>query len=191
MKALQPLLICFSLVFLLASCGSKQALGSNKKPNSLRFEHEAITEKPKGKGSMPPAVEGEEEEFVLGANTRLENFVADWAGTPHRMGGMSKSGVDCSGFVILAFQEVFKENFKNRRAEDIFYELQPIDQADLQPGDLVFFKINGYRIDHVGIYLGNESFAHASSSSGVMISSLELDYFKRRFFKGGRKVPLK
>lgn len=191
MRAIKPLLICFAFTTLLVSCGSKQALNSKKKPNSLSFEHEALTQKPKGKGSMPPAVEGEEEEFVLGANTKLENFVADWSGAPHRMGGMSKNGVDCSGFVILAYREVFEQEFKNRRAEDIFFELLPVDREDLQPGDLVFFKINGYRIDHVGIYLGNENFAHASSSSGVMISSLELDYFKRRFFKGGRKVSQK
>ena len=188
MKAIKPLFFCLCLAFLLASCGSKKAVGSAKKPNNFSFEHEAMATKPKGK--MPPAVEGDEEEFVLGSNSKLENFVADWSGTPHSMGGMTKNGVDCSGFVIMAYKEVFKESFKNRRAEDIFYELQPISREDLQPGDLVFFKINGYRIDHVGIYLGNQSFAHASSSAGVMISSLELDYFNRRFFKGGRKTEL-
>lgn len=188
MRAIKPFLICLLLSTLLASCGSKHALSHQKKSNSLNFEHEALAHKPKA--SMPPAANNDEAEFVLGANTRLENFVADWSGTPHRMGGMSKDGVDCSGFVILAYHEVFEQKFKNRRAEDIFFELQPIDQEDLQPGDLVFFKINGYRIDHVGIYLGNQNFAHASSSSGVVISSLELDYFKRRFFKGGRKAEL-
>jgi lipoprotein Spr len=56
----------------------------------------------------------------------------------------------------------------------------------MQPGDLVFFKIHGRRIDHVGIYLGESQFAHAGSSTGVTISDLKLGYWQKRLFKAGR-----
>lgn len=169
---------------MLTSCGSKKAVSSS--PNTLRFEHEALS----GKTKPDFPAEAENEEFVPGAANALESFVAEWIGTPHQMGGMNKDGVDCSGFVILAYQQVFEEEFKNRRAEDIFYELQPLGKDELQPGDLVFFKIKSNRINHVGLYMGNSNFAHASSSAGVIISSLELAYFKKYFFRGGRKPHL-
>ena len=111
----------------------------------------------------------------------------DWEGTPHKMGGNTKKGVDCSGFVIQAYLQVYNTNFSGRRAEDLFGETTPIKKDKLQKGDLVFFKINGRRIDHVGIYIQDGDFAHTSSSRGVMISNLSEAYWAKRFFMGGRK----
>jgi lipoprotein Spr len=62
----------------------------------------------------------------------------------------------------------------------------PVSREDLKEGDLVFFKINSRTISHVGIYLGNNRFAHASSSRGVVLSNLDEPYYKRYFYKGGR-----
>ena len=64
----------------------------------------------------------------------------------------------------------------------------PVSREDLKEGDLVFFKINSRTISHVGIYLGNNRFAHASSSRGVVLSNLDEPYYKRYFYKGGRLI---
>jgi lipoprotein Spr len=72
-----------------------------------------------------------------------------------------------------------------RSSRDIFSMVSPVGKDDLKEGDLVFFKIHSRRISHVGIYLGNNRFAHASSK-GVAISSLDDNYYSRYFYKGGR-----
>ena len=61
-------------------------------------------------------------------------------------------------------------------------------KEELKEGDLVFFKINSKSISHVGVYLGDDKFAHASSSKGVMISNLNEAYWKRYYYKGGRLI---
>ena len=67
-----------------------------------------------------------------------------------------------------------------------YANVKPIRKNDLQPGDLVFFKIRSRQITHVGIYLGDDKFAHAASSRGVMISNLNEAYWKRYYYNGGR-----
>ena len=62
----------------------------------------------------------------------------------------------------------------------------PVNREDLKEGDLVFFKINSRSITHVGVYLGNNRFAHASTTRGVALNSLDEPYYKRYFYKGGR-----
>lgn len=116
----------------------------------------------------------------------LDDFYQEWEGTPHRMGGMSKQGVDCSGLVIIAYREVYQRQLKARRATDIYREMEPVDRQNLVKGDLVFFKIKGPGIGHVGLYVGDDRFMHASASRGVMISSLNEHYYRQRFYRGGR-----
>ena len=69
---------------------------------------------------------------------------------------------------------------------EIFKACSPVDRGRLQEGDLVFFKINSSQISHVGVYLANENFVHATLQSGVIISSLNEAYYSKYFFKGGR-----
>ncbi|WP_421752737.1 C40 family peptidase [Croceimicrobium sp.] len=185
-------LLALSLVLLLSSCGSlKRSPAKPKAKSGPQFEHEILNSKKdrstKAKNKTEDKEENEAKESAVDVKVSdLESFIDDWYGTPHRMGGMTKKGVDCSGFVIIAYQEVFNREFQGRRAEDIFSEMKAVDQDELQFGDLVFFKVRGRRIDHVGIYLGDDQFAHTSSSRGVMISSLTNVYWSKRFFKGGR-----
>lgn len=167
------------LFFIITSCGSKKgttSTGTKHRAKGPKVEHELLTpeKSPWVKKDENPASEG------------LMDFVHDWEGTPHRMGGNTKKGVDCSGFVIQAYLQVYNTSFSGRRAEDLFGEMKPIKRDKLQEGDLVFFKISGRRIDHVGVYLSNDDFAHTSSSRGVMISNLNEAYFDKRFFMGGR-----
>src|ERR1700748_2623227 len=118
------------------------------------------------------------------SNMKLFHFVYDWIGTPYRFGGGSKNGIDCSAFTKELYSEVFNLDIR-RNSRDIFSMVSPVKKADLKEGDLVFFKIHSRRISHVGVYLGNNRFAHASSR-GVAINSLDDAYYSRYFYRGGR-----
>ncbi|GCD77262.1 hypothetical protein JCM31826_07440 [Thermaurantimonas aggregans] len=122
----------------------------------------------------------------------ITDFTLQWEGTPHRIGGMSREGIDCSGFTVLMYKELFDHKFTSRRSADLFTEVDPVPRKDLKPGDLVFFKIYGRRIDHVGVYIGDGVFAHASVRKGVIFSRLTEPYYDQRFYMGGRvKQPSK
>ena len=118
------------------------------------------------------------------SNMKLFHFVYDWIGTPYHFGGESRKGIDCSAFTKELYSEVFNLDIK-RSSRDIFSMVNPVGKDDQKEGDLVFFKIHSRRISHVGIYLGNGRFAHASSK-GVAISSLDDNYYSRYFYRGGR-----
>ena len=120
------------------------------------------------------------------SNMKLFHFVYDWIGTPYRFGGSSRRGIDCSAFTKELYSEVFNMDIQ-RSSRDIFSMVSPVRRDDLKEGDLVFFKIHSRRISHVGIYLGNNRFAHASSK-GVAISSLDDAYYRRYFYRGGRML---
>ncbi|MEO6149572.1 MAG: C40 family peptidase [Mucilaginibacter sp.] len=118
------------------------------------------------------------------SNLKLFEFVHDWVGTPYRFGGSSRRGIDCSGFTKEIYSKVFNLTIK-RSSRDIFSMVSPVRKDELQEGDLVFFKIHSRSISHVGVYLGNGRFAHASNK-GVAISNLQDGYYDRYFYKGGR-----
>lgn len=120
------------------------------------------------------------------SNMKLFHFVYDWIGTPYRFGGDSRRGIDCSAFTKELYSNVFNMDIQ-RNSRDIFSMVSPVKRDELKEGDLVFFKIHSRRISHVGIYLGNNRFAHASSR-GVAISSLDDAYYNRYFYRGGRML---
>lgn len=107
-----------------------------------------------------------------------------WRGTPYRAGGLSTHGIDCSGFVALAYKATLDVDLPRTAIEQATLG-QPIARAALQPGDLVFFK-TGVRARHVGIYLDGGRFMHASRRRGVMISDLDDGYWRRRFWQARR-----
>jgi cell wall-associated NlpC family hydrolase len=187
-KAFRTLLLL--LILSLASCRSWQKSSNRSRAKEPKVEHELLKGQSK-RGSANRQERKEEDDQHSSAHSKnkekeLMTFIKDWYGTPHKMGGTTKKGVDCSGFIIVAYREVFNTSFKGRRAEDILGELQIVKWDNLQYGDLVFFKVKGRRIDHVGIYVGDGDFAHTSSSRGVMISALNNPYWSKRYFKAGR-----
>ncbi|MCA2026218.1 NlpC/P60 family protein [Enterobacter sp. K16B] len=116
----------------------------------------------------------------------LNDQLRNWRGTPYRYGGMSRGGVDCSGFVLMTFRDKFDLQLprETRKQAEIGTE---IDKDDLLPGDLVFFKTgSGESGLHVGIYDTDNQFIHASTSRGVMRSSLDNVYWRKSFWQARR-----
>jgi lipoprotein Spr len=122
-------------------------------------------------------------------NLPLYNFIENWYGVRYRMGGKDQKGIDCSAFVQRLYENVFCTSVF-RTAMDQFHMCQYVLKADsLKEGDLVFFRNRGKRISHVGIYLANNFFVHASSSQGVIISNLKETYWSK-FYAGAGKIPV-
>lgn len=122
-------------------------------------------------------------------NIFLYNEGAKWLGVPHRMGGSTKRGVDCSGFVAIVYREVYGKQLSRSSADMLKYNCRKVSRGKLQEGDLVFFRTGSGKKNvpnHVGIYLKNGKFIHTSTSSGVMVSSLSEPYYTRSWITGGR-----
>lgn len=107
-----------------------------------------------------------------------------WRGTKYRLGGLSKKGVDCSGFVHITFKSKFGIHLPRNTQLQSKIGLK-IPRAELRAGDLVFFKTSK-RSRHVGIYVENKKFIHVSTKKGVMISKLDNIYWKPRFWMARR-----
>jgi len=120
-------------------------------------------------------------------DNKLLELIESWYGAKYKYGGDSREGVDCSGFT-RAFMNSYYEVTLSRRSEDQYLQCTKIKKKKLRQGDLVFFKTRGRKggVSHVGIYLCNNKFLHAATSSGVMISDLDEDYYKARYVGGGR-----
>jgi probable lipoprotein NlpC len=107
-----------------------------------------------------------------------------WRGTPYRLGGTGRNGIDCSAFVMIAFRNTFGIVIPRCTYDQVRVGTH-INKARLRAGDLVFFKTSRYS-NHVGIYLKNGEFAHASASRGVTISSLYNGYWQSRYWTARR-----
>lgn len=117
-------------------------------------------------------------------NKSLYNVIDEWWGTPYRLGGTTHKGIDCSAFVQTIMLGVFAVQLpRTAREQRGISEWIPVD--DLREGDLVFFNTRG-GVSHVGVYLHNNKFVHASTSSGVMISDLNDTYWSRKLIGAGR-----
>ncbi len=107
-----------------------------------------------------------------------------WRGVPYQLGGLSKKGVDCSGFVYLTFKDKFGVILPRTTATQV-KQGKRIYIGQLQTGDLIFFKTD-WRTRHVGIYLSDGRFLHASTSKGVMISRIDNSYWKKKYWRAQR-----
>lgn len=123
--------------------------------------------------------------FDSAYNTEILLTGCEWVGVPYQYGMCSKNGTDCSGFAQYLYRRVYQLELVHSSA-GIYQQCKPVKKADLEHGDLLFFKIYKNRISHVGVYLGHGYFIHASVQRGVIISHLEEDYYRRTYFSGGR-----
>ncbi|PKF77982.1 peptidase P60 [Vibrio sp. vnigr-6D03] len=117
-------------------------------------------------------------------NTATQRALSDvyvrWEGVPYRFGGNDRYGIDCSAFTKVAFNEAFAMSLP-RTTESQSKVGKQVSYKDAKPGDLVFFK-TAYKQRHVGVYMGNKAFMHASTSKGVIISRLDNPYWANAFW---------
>ena len=108
-------------------------------------------------------------------------------GTPYRAGGDSKRGTDCSGLVSQLYKKVYHTRL-SRSTDGQLKESSKISRRNLREGDLVFFTSRASRkkVAHVGIYLKDGKFIHASTSQGVIVSNLREKYYTQHWLCGGR-----
>ena len=164
----------FVILFVLASCRSKNEVSKSNSGSEKELKNNS--------GKLSSLLGISEKEIK---NKRIYLFVEEWYGTPYLFGGNSKSGTDCSGLTKNIYLEVYKKNLA-RTAGSQFDQCEKISPNNLKQGDLLFFKIESKSITHVGVYLINTKFVHASTKRGVMVSDLNENYFKKYFFAAGR-----
>ena len=107
-----------------------------------------------------------------------------WQGTPYQWGGRSRKGIDCSAFTQRVFSDLYRTQLA-RTTDQQSKQGRAVQSGELMPGDLVFFK-TGWQSRHVGIYIGQGDFIHASQSKGVTRSSLNNPYWSKRYWMSRR-----
>ena len=113
----------------------------------------------------------------------LRDEAPRWIGIPYRWGGTTRRGIDCSAFVQQYMRSVLDLDLSRTTAAQRYHGVH-VSRADLVPGDLVFFRRRSTR--HVGVYLGDNEFIHASSSRGVTISKMSNTYWNRHYWMSRR-----
>lgn len=165
---IKELLFCICMITLLTGCGTSKNRVIRK------------------------AISNAEQKLGIDINRKdyfpLYLEVADWLGTPYRYGGNTKMGTDCSGFTSSIVKTAYGKKIERTTHGQLKKSVRRVRKASLQEGDLVFFtsKSSGDNAAHVGIYLKESKFAHASSSRGVIISDLDENYWNINWLCGGR-----
>ncbi len=118
-------------------------------------------------------------------NIKLYSFIDEWYGVPYKYGGKNKSGIDCSNFTATLYSSIYKKSISGS-SSSIFEQCKTVSKSNLEEGDLLFFKIDGDKISHIGVYLQNNKFVHATTKKGVMIDDLDEAYYKKYYYKAGR-----
>lgn len=156
------------------------ACSSTSTAENMHSETHAV-----GSGDLSSLQASQDEFETMVRNTdvksRLMDQYASWKGVRYRLGGSTRKGIDCSAFVQRTFREQFGLELPRSTSEQQETG-KSISRAQLRTGDLVLFRA-GSTGRHVGIYLGNNQFVHASTSSGVTISSMDEPYWKSATMK--------
>ena len=195
MRYLRLHFFCLILIVLATSCKSKKPVALNH-PAKQKKES---TEKPATKSvAAEEKKEPKQEEIEIKkpieeikvetkniSDKTLVNFISDWYGVTYRYGGADKHGIDCSHFAAKLYADVYNKKIAGA-ANTIEPLTSTVKTTDMQEGDLVFFKIQQNKVSHVGVYIGNNKFVHASTKLGVIISDLNEPYYKKYFYKAGK-----
>ncbi len=119
---------------------------------------------------------------------KIMREISKMMGVSYKLGGMDDEGIDCSAYTMSVYKNA-KGILLPRSSAEQYKIGDAVELPDLKFGDLVFFNTTGEQASHVGIYLGDDLFAHASVSLGVTISSLESFYYKKRYEGARRIIP--
>lgn len=157
------------IIFFMMGCSSKQEnLSSKSELEKLPFPSASL------------------EKTLTSVNYKLQDFYSNWNGVKYKWGGNSKRGIDCSAFIQQAYKKSFNINIPRTTKTQVKVG-KTIEKSQLEIGDLVFFK-TGYDTRHVGIYLDNGQFMHASTKKGVTISKLNNVYYKKHYWTAKRII---
>lgn len=164
------LLFILCLVFFFGSCSSNRHLSKHSTSVSVLSE----------KLGFPISKKD--------PNLTLYSEAVNWLGVPYKYGGNTHKGVDCSGLTCNIYREVY--HFKLERTVAAMYKknCRKISRHSLRPGDLVFFNTAKTKksVSHVGIFLKDNIFIHATTNSGVRMNTLDDPYYKKRWISGGK-----
>lgn len=176
-KSIKILLIFIVLASLLSSCGTQKPQGR------LLYDPKEVAQLSDQLGIQLSNMNKDDDK-----NMPLYAEVSQWLGVPYRYSGLSRKGLDCSGFAYLMYQKVYRKKIPRSTSDLAKMKMHNISKGDLQTGDFVFFATskNKSKISHVGIYLKDGCFIHASTSLGVIVSCLDEDYYNRTWKRGGR-----
>lgn len=168
------LIILFAAVFVLSACHSRRAVMKGE-PGEVVAPQPSVAEK-------YSAMMGVDVSSIQ--NGRLYAFVDQWMGTPYRFGGLDHDGIDCSGLSFLLQQQVYGINIPRTTGQQVQIIKRKYEE-ELQEGDLLFFDYDGKKFSHVGVYLQNGYYVHASSTRGVTITKLHDPYTYKYFSRCG------
>lgn len=168
-----------SLALMLGSCGSSRHTIRGDRGIRQARTTEIISVRA-GRHTVEP----------IPADTGACRLIAEargWIGTPYRYGGNDRGGVDCSGFTCAVYESATGIKLPRSSREQCEW-CKGLKRSDLRPGDLVFFtsRRGGDRVNHVAIFIGDGAIIHATTSQGVVESSLDEDYWDSHYFSGGR-----
>ncbi|MDQ3071964.1 MAG: NlpC/P60 family protein [Bacteroidota bacterium] len=119
-------------------------------------------------------------------NRELIATIAGWVGVPYRRAGYSKAGIDCSGFVSRIYKDVFCVDLTHSSSAMISQMKHSVLKSGLKEGDILFFRIGGSHINHVGLYIKDHKFIHASPARGIVVDDLRQAYYQRYYYTAGR-----
>ncbi len=126
---------------------------------------------------------------IADVRRRVIRTATSLLGAPYRFGGTTPAGFDCTGYIAYVFRNAAGMNLP-RRSVDQVRSGEAITPVAMQPGDLVYFRIEREKSLHVGIYLGEGRFIHAPSTNGaVNTQSLGVTYWRTRFVGARRMLP--
>jgi cell wall-associated NlpC family hydrolase len=186
-------LVALFFVLYATSCAENRKLSTD---NSISSEASATNVAARDSASavpqaiVVPAEPGDRESLIHNApvDNDIESMIRTeyhhWQGTKHRLGGNDRGGIDCSGFVKAVYRSLFKIDLPRTTREQVRQGIA-VKYEDMRAGDLVFFRPPDYP-RHVGIYLSDNLFVHASKSQGVVISKLDRHYWRPHFWTARR-----
>lgn len=160
-----------------------EELNIEKMELSKEDDHKVTTEKMKSEINR---LMNSRHKLNSSVQDKIVQLVLSFMTTPYKIGGIDHSGIDCSGLTMVVFDSVFNYDLPHSSREQAQLGIS-VSRDELQVGDLVFFRTIGHKISHVGIYFGDNLFAHASVEQGVTISSLESTYYAKRY-AGARRI---
>lgn len=180
--------VVFVMATLLVLPGCMRKVTVTYVPTQRHAESVGNKNTPKATSSSQRKIAGSTAKQSLSSSHHLTNYLKDWQGVRYRFGGNSSKGVDCSGLTKRVYKDIYGVDLPRTVAAQS-KKGKRIKKKMLQPGDLIFFK-TGLNSRHVGIYVGDDRFIHASRSKGVTQSDLKSSYWRRKYWQAKRYLPV-